>query len=364
MQATRTGDDGLAGGPTGDVPWPVDAPLFASGTDALAALLRWGAEHRGWSRVWLPSYYCPEVPAALRVSHVGVVVLAYPDHDLRAEPDTRGVAVAEGDVVVVANQLGVRAQPERDHVARPGIVLVEDHSHDLGSDWALGSAADYAFASLRKTLPIPDGGVVWSPRGLDLPPEPLSAGGGAAAHRLASAIERRGRAARGVADERLRLRALARIAAAAAGKDAEAVAAAPPGSRGRAGISPVSRALLAQMPVQAWRGRRRANLEILTAAIGAPGGARILASPRGGVAFALTLLFDTAGARTHAQGALTARAVAPTVLWPLDPARDPGTSRADADLSRRILSVHADQRFDEADMLVLAAILREALRSA
>jgi hypothetical protein len=41
-------------------------------------------------------------------------------------------------------------------------LLVEDHSHDPFSPWAVGSSADYAFCSLRKTLPVPDGGLLWS----------------------------------------------------------------------------------------------------------------------------------------------------------------------------------------------------------
>ena len=364
MQDAEAAQDDAVSARATDLPWPGDAPLFASGTDALAALLRWGAEHRGWSRVWLPSYYCPEVPAALRAFPAGVEVLVYPDHELWAAPEPRGVPAVEGDVVVVANQLGVRRRPAAGRPARRGAPVVEDHSHDLGSDWARNSVADFAFASLRKTLPIPDGGVVWSPRGHELPPEPGTPGGGPAAQRLASAIERRHRAGGPVAGERLRLRALARIAAAATGEPTAAAAPSPPGSPERPGISPVSRALVAQMPLQAWRERRRANIEGLAEAVGTPAHARILPTPEGGVAFALTLVFDTAQARARAQEALRARAVVPTVLWPLDPALDTGTSDADADLSRRILSIHADQRFDASDMLVLGAILQEALRSA
>jgi hypothetical protein len=183
------------------------------------------------------------------------------------------------------------------------------------------------------------------------------------AGRLASAIERRTRLTVMPGHQRLWLRALARTAATASAAPG-ASAPSSPGSPDRPGISPVSRALMSQMPVHAWRERRRANLAILAEAIGAPAHAQVLAAPEGGVAFALTLVFDTAAVRTRVQQALTARAVVPTVLWPLDPARDPGAQVADADLSSRILSIHADQRFDEADMLVLAGILRDALRSA
>ncbi len=362
MQGERGADGGYAGGQRDELPWPGDAPLFASGTDALAALLRWGVAERGWSRVWLPSYYCPDVPAALRAFPTGVDVLAYPDSDLGAPTKLSAVPAAAGDVVVVANQLGLRRPPMTGRLASAGAVLVEDHSHDLGSRWAFGSSANYAFASLRKTLPIPDGGVVWSPGGLGLPPGPTLAGGGLTAGPLASAIEGRARRPDTGAEAGLRLRALARAASAAAQAPAASGASEGPGSPARRGISPVSRALVPQMPVRAWRERRRKNLETLAAAMGTPRHATVLTAPEGGVAFALTLVFDTTQARVNAQRALTARAVVPSILWPLDPARDQGTTEADADLSRRIVSVHGDQRFTQADMLVLGGILREALR--
>ena len=331
-----------------ELPWLGGAPLFSSGSEALAALVRWGADRRGWRRVWLPSYYCPEVPAALRTLAGGVEVRTFPDHDLLAPPSPDLPGAQPGDVVVVANQLGIRPRPRPDWPALDCVVLVEDHSHDLASDWALTSRADYAFASLRKTLPLPDGGAVWSPRGLELPPEPpRSDDDERLADRLASALAGRALGDLAEADEPPRFRALARSAAA------------NPGSR--PGISPVSRALLPTMPVRAWHERRRRNLALLADTVGTPRNGRILVAPDGGVAFALTLVFDTEAARREAEEALIARAVVPTILWPLDPARDPGVDAVDANLSRRILSIHGDQRFDEADVRRLAAILREAL---
>lgn len=334
-----------------ELPWLEGASLFGSGRDALEALLRWGASAGGWRRVWLPSYNCPEVPAALLASHgLGVELLAYSDADLGGPADLAAIPAVAGDVVVVVNQLGVRPRPDVATARARGLVVVEDHSHDLGASWALESHADFAFASLRKTLPIPDGGAVWSPRSLDLRLEPQGGAdrpGSRRGERLAAALAARGRAA---ADEPLRFRALAR---AAAGSDEPA-----PG----AAISSVSRALLAGMPVHAWRERRRQNLAILADAAASAAGLRVLAAPEGGVAFALTLVFDSAGARDAARRALAARAVTPSVLWPLDPGRDWGAGPADANLSSRTLSVHGDQRFDAGDMRRLAAILREVLR--
>jgi hypothetical protein len=339
-----------------DLPWLGEASLFASGSGALVALVRWGAQRHGWRRVWLPSYYCPEVPAALRaLASEDVELRAYPDHALTAPPAVEGIPAAPGDVVVVANQLGIRSRPDAARVARVasrGAVVVEDHSHDLGSAWARESRADYAFASLRKTLPIPDGGAVWSPRRLELPPEPAEADDRArpALERLAEALARSEERA-GPADDSLRFRALARSAAPQAG------------STPRPAISPVSRALLSHMPADAWRERRRHSFEILLREVELPPSAHVLLPPAGGVAFAFTVVFDAEEHQERAERALVERAVVPAVLWPLDPSRDRGAGRADADLSRRILSVHCDQRYDEAAMRRLAAILGVALRA-
>jgi hypothetical protein len=340
-----------------ELPWLPGASLYASGSHALVELVRWGARQAGWRRVWLPSYYCPDVPAALAAAVVGEVELrAYPDAALWSSADLGSIPAATGDVVVVANQLGVRGQPDVSGAIARGAAVVEDHSHDLASSWALESGADYAFASLRKTLPIPDGGAVWSPQGRPLPPPAARRDGRepasptlSAADRLATALDARRRRA-APSDERLRFRALARAAARSAG------------ALGWGGISPVSRALLRQMPVRGWRERRRQNLAVLADAVASAPRLRALAAPSGGVAFALTLVFDTAGARHAAERALTSRAVVPTVLWPLDLVRDWGVWPADADLASRILSIHGDQRYDEADVRRLARILGQTLR--
>lgn len=336
------------------LPWLRDASLFASGSGALVALVRWGARQQGWRRVWLPSYYCPEVPAALRADAAADVELRfYPDYALWAPPSLGGVALDPGDVVVIANQLGVRVRPQADGGPVGRAVIIEDHSHDLRSGWARTSRADFGFASLRKTLPIPDGGAVWSPRGLELPPEQAEASDGRTRPlaRLERALARQQERAVADGDGPLRFRALAR-------SSARPLA---PGLRG--GISPISRALLPHMPVDAWRDRRRRHLEILGRDVDLPHGARVLAAPDGGVAFAFTLLFATAEDRDQAQRVLTERAVIPAVLWPLDQSRNLGTGAADVDLSRRILSVHCDQRYNEPDVRRLAAIVRDALRA-
>ena len=67
-------------------------------------------------------------------------------------------------MVVGVNYFGVReAEPWQAWRERTECILVEDHAHDPASAWATTSTADYAFSSLRKTLPVPDGAILWSP---------------------------------------------------------------------------------------------------------------------------------------------------------------------------------------------------------
>ena len=181
-----------------------------------------------------------------------------------------------------------------------------------------------------------------------MPPDPPGTADEAerAGERLAAALRRRDD--RAVTGDRIPFRALARSGA---GRTATP-------SR----IAPSSRALLPHMPVEAWRDRRRRNHELLVREVGALPRARVLPSPPGGVSFAFTVVFDSGEERARATRALAERAIVPAVLWPLDPSPDRGVGAADADLSRRILSVSCDQRYDEEDMTRLAAVLRAALR--
>jgi hypothetical protein len=68
------------------------------------------------------------------------------------------------------NYFGLRTPPDLE--LPEGVEVLEDHSHDPVSAWAEQSSADFCLASLRKTLPINDGGALWSPVGHRLPPAP------------------------------------------------------------------------------------------------------------------------------------------------------------------------------------------------
>ncbi|MEU4216123.1 hypothetical protein [Actinoplanes sp. NPDC026623] len=139
--------------------------LFATGCGALLAVLRLLAPA---GRLHVPSYFCMGVVEALSAE----VPIAWYRHLPDGDGPRWATLLAEpGDVVLAQNLFGrdVREPWDAWREEHPGVAVVEDHSHDPFGTWARESTAGYVVASLRKTLPLPDGGLLWSPQGLDLP---------------------------------------------------------------------------------------------------------------------------------------------------------------------------------------------------
>jgi hypothetical protein len=153
---------------------PERRELFATGCGALSSLLRMLGPA---GRLHVPTYFCMGV--AEELAHLAPIAW------YRHLPDGLGprwetLRAVDGDVVLAQNLFGRDDGTAWDTWMRahPGVTVIEDHSHDPFSRWACASTASYVVASLRKTLPLPDGGLLWSPRGLDLP---RPAGGSAGA---------------------------------------------------------------------------------------------------------------------------------------------------------------------------------------
>lgn len=136
--------------------------LLACGRQALLSLIA----EQGWKRMWVPTYFCHEVILYLqRKSNIEIEFYNdYPGSD--DVVSINDIPFADTDVLLRMNYFGLRSW--RDNAQIP-IPVIEDHSHDLVGDWAIRSNADWCIASLRKTLPIAEGGIVWSPRNLELP---------------------------------------------------------------------------------------------------------------------------------------------------------------------------------------------------
>lgn len=316
--------------------------LVGSGRDALRLVARHGRAARQWRRFWIPTYLCQEVVAAIATE--GLPLVAYPD--LPGRP-LELPAASPGDAVLVVNTFGRRGGPPP--APPPGVDLVEDHTHDPTSPWAFVSRAEYAVASLRKTLPVPEGGVLWSPRGLPLPPAPpltLARREAAEAKRQAMVLKSRYLDGESVEKEEFRRLALAGEARIASGEVSA--------------MSDETRALLETLPARRWRAARARNQAFLAARLAHLHWLEVLTvEAPSAVCFSAVLVFDQPVRRDRVRTGLIARRVYPAVLWPLEETVLPVGGEARA-LSRRILSLHCDARYTEADMARVADLVEEA----
>ncbi|HET9982412.1 MAG TPA: hypothetical protein VFQ38_02440 [Longimicrobiales bacterium] len=337
------GDAGPAAG--AGAPWDEAATCYGSGRDALRALVRHGRSRRGWKRIWLPTYYCPEVAASL--ADTGVAVRFYADGPL--QPAAEPPAAEPGDVVLECNTFGLRSRPAAGPAA-DGVDIVEDHTHDPWSDWAQLSRADWCFASLRKALPVPDGAVLWSPRRHRLPPAPaVTPQHEQAAMRKLAAMVLKALYLDGFEVDKSVFRALSVVG--------EAHIAAADGAE--SGMTRWSAAMLGRFPLQAWRERRRENHRALRDAVADLPWLRVLGpgDDHGSCPFSVVLVLRSEEHRDVVRRGLLGSAVYPAILWPLDGSAAE-IPRADRALSRRLLSVSCDMRYDARDMERVAWLLR------
>ncbi len=139
-----------------------DIRYYSSGRHALEAIIC----QEKWKRIWIPSYFCYEVIDYL--SGLEIEIKLYSDNPLVDYEDItiKSLPFENGDVLLRMNYFGYRTVRSNKELFIP---VIEDHTHDIISDWALNSDADWCIASIRKTLPVVTGGILWSPLKKDLP---------------------------------------------------------------------------------------------------------------------------------------------------------------------------------------------------
>ena len=323
---------------------PEHATAYASGAGALVSLLR----SIGCRVVHLPSFFCIDVAEVLVYD---VEVRWY-----RELPDGQGprldtLAARAGDAVLAVNLFGRGSAAPwqcwmRDH---PDVTVIEDHTHDPVSRWARTSASHYAVASLRKTLPLPDGALVWSGRGLPLPS--VAGGENPGAEPKLEAMRLKSRWLRGETLSKERFRALQ-----------------IEGERAITGCATApcafTRAVLPRLDIQRLRTRRAANARVLVEALDE---LRTLPGPRpwipvadgaiDAVPFHVQLISSTRDERDALLRHLVERDVFAAVHWPQT--RDALWSGDDAALAlgELMLTVPVDHRYDAGDMTHVAEIL-------
>jgi len=277
-------------------------------------------------------------------------MVLYADDPRWPHPDWDTLSPSPGDLVLAVNYFGVRSG-EAWQAWRRGqgsIILVEDHTHDPLSHWALHSKAEYAFASLRKTFIAPDGALLWSPQERPLPPEPSGVTWSGSALKLAAMIWKTEYLA-GTSNSPAPKETFRRFQVEGEGTLLETR---------NTSISPWSRALLEAGYPQEWRRRRERNVRLLLDLVAGRDGIEPLFTdwPAGHCPFNAILVFRSESEREVVRSRLIEAAVFPPIHWnPL-----PEASGRARELSQRILTIPIDQRYNSQDVRKVARALQDS----
>ncbi|MEH1015173.1 hypothetical protein V6U90_18915 [Micromonospora sp. CPCC 206060] len=305
--------------------------LFGSGRHALRALVQLGRREHGWTVLHLPDYYCREAAEAV----TGLLPVRYYPADPTG-PATVPPPGGPSEAVVSVSYFG--APPV---LPPPGSIRIVDATHDPHAPWLPDLDADYVFASLRKTLPLPDGGALWTYRRHPLPPvTPPTPTHLAVVGTMLSAMCLKAAYLAGSPVAKEHYLALYRTAEQGLG------------SGPVSGISAYSEQALTVLPTAELRQRRIDNVARLAALLTTPAGVRVHPRPLG-----VVLEFDSPEHREQVRADLIGADVYPAVLWPqpLDEA-----SPTALDFSRRMLFLHSDFRSDGPDLARVAALVRRS----
>lgn len=313
------------------------ANYYADGRQALIDLYR----SQGWQRLWVPEYFCYDVIESLK--EAGLELAFYVDYPGNNDNLNLNVNIRAGDALLRVNYFGLRGYRSTEKLMVP---VVEDHTHDLIGDWAINSHADWCIASLRKSLPVPEGGMLWSPMGLKLPKAPV-------------ASEENEKIAA------IRWDAMKLKARYLAGEDVEKAAF-------RAGfvdteeyfdraevcaLDAGSQEFLKAFDIRDWYNRKWENWELLRDI--KKEGVRVLRPEnRGCYPFSLILVFMTGEKRNRVRKALIEKQVYPAILWSIP------HCPADGELfqfSNGMLSIHCDARYTKEEILQMKSIIESIL---
>ena len=316
------------------------ATLLADGRQCIVALIR----QNGWKRLWMPDYFCYEVIETIK-GQTGIEVIQYEDNPL-CEGDVEKQPYEDGDVLLRMNYFGMRDFRSNKNISVP---VIEDHSHDPFGHWALYSDADWCIASLRKSLPLPEGGMMWSPKQLRVSFKSLD-----------SSFKSNQEIAA------LRWNAMETKAAYLWGEDVskdefrrlfveteEWFDHAEPSKIDERSKEFVCR----EFDVNLWFSAKKQNWSLLNRLINKEHCEVINAESESCTMFSLILLLENEEQRNAIRCELIERCVYPAILWNLPEE----VSTASKDFCHRMLSIHCDGRYTEDDIRQLANILNQTL---
>lgn len=310
-----------------------DALYYACGRQPIIDLYK----KNNWKRLWVPEYFCYEVLSSLKQN--GVNWQSYRDYPLTNENETVcSLPFEEGDALLRMNYFGLRSKRSNHGIPVP---VVEDHTHDLIGGWAIDSDADWCIASLRKTLPLAEGGMLWSPKGLKLQetPQVVSENTGLASSRW-EAMRKKTRYLNGEIDDKSEFRSV--FLSTEERFDALSVSS----------IDNETLDYLSRFDVEQWYRVKKDNRDVLVESCSS---ISTVLEPEDSDCnpFSMTLLFDSEALRNDFRKYLINSCVYPAILWNVPENASPEI----IDFSKRMLSVHCDGRYNGKDMIQLRDII-------
>ena len=312
---------------------------YASGRQPIIDLYR----QNKWKGLWVPGYFCYEVLATLKRD--GINLKYYPDYPLANDSKILlSLPFEDGDALLRVNYFGLRAVRTNNSIPVP---VIEDHTHDLIGGWATNSDADWCVASLRKTLPLAEGGILWSPKGLKLLSKPKKT------QENETLAARRWNAMRKKAlylNDKIKDKNEFRKDMLSTEEELVKLNVSM--------IDRVSADYLNNFGIEKWFCQKKVNREILIRDISAQFGSVKILEPEdsGCYPFSLTMLFDTQDERDDFRKRLIEHNVYPSILWNIP---DSSKFKAALDFSRRMLSIHCDARYNVEDILKLETIIAD-----
>lgn len=313
------------------------ANYYADGRQALIHLYR----SEGWSRLWVPRYFCYEVLDSL--IKAGVTIEFYDDiPGSEGEELALGLPFDDSDALLRVNYFGTRRFRLNAGISVP---VIEDHTHDLIGDWASKSDADWCIASLRKTLPIPEGGILWSPVGLALPDAPVSLEENELiAEARWKAMKAKSQYLEGLDIEKNAFRSI--FINTEGFFDSAPVCS----------LDRMSLDYLQSFDVPDWYDRKRKNWELIRN-LDFECVEVLLPESDDCFPFSLVLLFDSQDRRDMVRHKLIEKQVFPAILWDIPD----GIEGKSSEFSRRMLSIHCDGRYSPADILQMKSIIESVI---
>lgn len=312
-----------------------DAVFYASGRQALIDLYK----KMKWNRIWVPDYFCYEVLGSLE--REGLNLEFYTDYPLFNEDEiVPSLPYKDGDVLFRVNYFGLRFKRSNNSIPVP---VVEDHTHDLVGDWAKNSDADWCIASLRKTMPLAEGGVLWSPKGFRIQTLPkVAESNEVLASRRWNAMKQKAL----YLDDKIQDKSEFRAELMSTEEQFD--------SMKMSALDSKTSDYIERFDLNQWYLRKQENWSILKDIKSDV--FRVLEPEKPNCnPFSLTLLFNEEEQRNLYRQTLINKDVYPAILWAIPPLKRSELK----DFSGRMLSIHCDARYSIDDMIKLRDIITD-----